>query len=286
MAAEASAMKRFAMAALLPLGAIGIVGAVAASVWFLNGDDGDTPASPRAEATESTESSGAPRLAPESNVCQGILHVPEPGTPRVFPAEYTQRREASGFTIVANAKVDPEALDEAAATVQHVFRNNDLEDELVAEGAYVIVADEDQGVLDLPEFRCLDSARAQSFYSHVCGVADRADYPVVTVNELDLLGNRKGPCGGLNILYHELGHLVQGWTLGPADYIDIRLFFQDAISAGKYKNSYASTNPNEYFAEATQAYFLSAERGSGRDRDWLAEYDPQIYKLVDRLYRD
>lgn len=275
-------MKRLLLALLIPLAAILVVGAAAVAVL---GEDDQATSPAAVEQSESTPSS-APRLAPESNVCQGILHRPEAGTPRTFPAEYTQRREAAGLTVVGNADVESEAMDEAAATIEHFFRNNDLEDGLAAEGAYVIVADSDQGVLDLPEFRCLDNPRTQDFYSHVCGVADRADYPVVTVNELDLLGKRSGPCAGLNILYHEIGHLVQGWVLPHPDYIDVRQFFQDAKNEGKYKNDYAATNANEYFAEATQAYFLSSDPAGKRDRDWLRTYDPQIFELLDRTYRD
>lgn len=275
-------MRRFVLAACLPLFALGIVAGAAFVVLRDRSDS--SPERTRASTGADDGPGGSPRLAPESNVCQGILHVPEPNSPRTFPAEYTQRREASGFIIVANEDVDPAALDEAAATVERVFRNNDLARGLVEEGAYVVVADESQGVLDLPEFRCLDSERNQDFFSHVCGVADRADYPVVTVNELDLLGDREGPCDGLNILYHELGHLVQGWTLGPADYFDVRQFYQDAISAGKYRRAYAATNANEYFAEATQAYFLRLEGPGRRDREWLELYDPQIYELLERVY--
>ncbi len=275
-------MKRLLLALLAPIAAVLVVGAVAFTVLDSD-DDADSPAA--VDSGEATPG-GAPRLAPESNVCQGILHRPEAGTQRTFPAEYTQRREVDGLTVVGNSNVDSEAMDEAAATIEHFFRNNDLEDGLAAEGAYVIVADSEQGVLDLPEFRCLDNPGTQDFYSHVCGVADRADYPVVTVNELDLLGKRSGPCAGLNILYHEIGHLVQGWVLPHVDYIDVRQFFQDARNAGKYRNDYASTNANEYFAEATQAYFLSADPAGNRDRDWLREYDPQIFELLDRTYRD
>jgi alpha-glucosidase len=275
-------MKRLLLFLLIPVAAIAVVG-VAAFAVVDDDDDATSPAAP--EETETTPS-GAPRLAPESNVCQGILHRPEAGMPRTFPAEYTQRREVAGITVVGNSDVDSEAMDEAAGTLEHFFRNNDLEDGLAAEGAYVIVADSDQGVLDLPEFRCLDNPSTQDFYSHVCGVADRADYPVVTVNELDLLGERSGPCAGLNILYHEIGHLVQGWVLPHADYIDVRQFFQDAKNDGKYKNDYAATNANEYFAEATQAYFLSSDPAGHRDRDWLRTYDAQIFELMERTYRD
>ncbi|MBK6320113.1 MAG: hypothetical protein IPF51_15360 [Dehalococcoidia bacterium] len=278
-------MRRFVLAACLPLFAFALV--AGAGVVVLHNQEGRTPdASPAGEGGAEAAGSGLPRLAPESSVCQGILHVPEPGAPRVFPAEYTQRREVGGIMIVANRDVDPSALDEAAVTIERVFRNNDLGDVLAEEGAYVIVAAEDQGVLDLPEFRCLDSASTQDFFSHVCGVADRADYPVATVNELDLRGDRAGPCGGLNILYHELGHLVQGWALAPADYFDIRQFYQDAVNAGKYRRAYAATNADEYFAEATQAYFLRLDGPGKRDREWLKLYDRQIYDLLAAVYGD
>lgn len=276
-------MKRFALFGLMPLGALLLVAGMVAVALAARGSDGDSPADRGTSAAEDPGPSGAPRLAPESNVCQGILHVPAPGEPRTFSPEYTQVREASGFTIVANADVDAKALDEAVETLERVFEHNDLDDLLVTEGAYVIVADQDQGVLDLPEFRCMDTQENQEFYSHVCGVADRADYPVVTVNELDLLGKRSGPCGGLNILYHELGHMVQGWALPPADYFDVRQFYQDSMSAGRYKDEYAARNANEYFAESVQAYFLTQD-GRNRDRDWLEDYDPQMYELLQRTF--
>jgi hypothetical protein len=270
---------------MLPVFALGLV-AAAAGVVLLTRDQGGRTSQTGAvgDSTAPANAGGAPRLAPESNVCQGILHRPAPGSPQTFPGEYTQRSEAAGLAIVANANVDPKAIDEAVRTVERLFRDNDLEGPLAAEGAYVIVADASQGVLDLPEFKCMDSSANQNFFSHVCGIADRADYPVVTVNELDLLGNRRGPCAGLNILYHELGHLVQGWSMGPTDYFDIHQYFQDAVGNGKYKGAYAATNANEYFAEATQAYFLTADPEGKHDRAWLKTYDQQIYELAARVY--
>ncbi|MGE0601361.1 MAG: hypothetical protein AB7J35_18095 [Dehalococcoidia bacterium] len=273
-------MKPLFLAGLLPLSALLIVAAVAAVVVVQGDDSKPAQSSPADAVTPKSE----PRLAPESSVCQGILHVPDPGSPRTFPAEYTQIREVDGLSIVANANVDPAALDNAESTIQRIFAKNDLEKTLAEDGAYVIVADRDQGVLDLPEFRCLDSSSNQAFFSHVCGVADRADYPVVTVNELDLLGDADGPCDGLNILYHELGHLVQGWALNPADYFDIRQYYQDAVGSGKYRGEYASTNANEYFAEATQAYFLTADVEGRHNWLWLQQYDPQIFELLKAIY--
>jgi hypothetical protein len=79
---------------------------------------------------------------------------------------------------------------------------------------------------------------------------------------------------------------VQGWALAPADYFDIRQFYQDAVNAGKYRRAYAATNADEYFAEATQAYFLRLDGPGKRDREWLKLYDRQIYDLLAAVYGD
>lgn len=278
-------MRRVLLAALLPAGALAIVAGLA-GVVVLAGRGADPVASGVETAAPAETPSTLPRLNSEGNVCQGLLRRPDPSAPRVFAAEYTKRVEAAGLAIVANADVNDEALEIARKTVERVFQGNDLEVPLAEEGAYVIVAARDQGVLDLPEFRCLEGPDSQDYFSHVCGVADRADYPVVTVNELDLLGDRSGPCGGLNILFHELGHLVQGWTLPQADYYEIRQLFQDAKNAAKYEGDYAATNANEYFAEATQSYFLDSDPRRSRGRAWLEQYDPAIYDLLVRVYGD
>ncbi|MCC7364235.1 MAG: hypothetical protein IT303_07660 [Dehalococcoidia bacterium] len=271
---------------LLPLAA---AMAVAAMVLTLSPRD-DTGAPGRAATQETSKPSPTPtreasaRLPAEGNVCQGVLHRPAPGAPQTFPALYTQRTDAAGLAIVAPAGVSPEALEIARQTVEHVFAENDLEDILAEEGAYVVVAEPGQRILDLPEFDCLDGTSQTDVFDHACGVADRADYPIVTVNELDLLGDRSGPCAGLNVLYHELGHLVQNWSISPADYIETRILYQAALSAGRYRDAYAATNHHEYFAEATQAYFIHADLRGIQDRDWLERYDPALFELVDRVY--
>lgn len=277
-------MQRLLLAALLPVGALAIVAGLAGVVMLA--DSGADSEGGGETAAHAETPSTLPRLNSEGSVCQGLLRRPDPSEPRVFAPDYTKRVDAAGLAIVANADVSDEALEIARETVERVFQNNDLDVPLAEEGAYVIVASRDQGVLDLPEFRCLESSRSPEYFSHVCGVADRADYPVVTVNELDLLGDRSGPCGGLNILFHELGHLVQGWTLPQADYYEIRQLFQDAKNAGKYEGDYAATNANEYFAEATQSYFLDSDPRRSRGRAWLEQYDPAIYDLLFRVYGD
>jgi hypothetical protein len=274
---------------LLPVFALALVGAAVGTAVLVR-DEGSTPpataaATPTEEPTPTPDTgSTMPRLTPGQNVCQGLLHVPDPREPRTFPAEYTQRRDVLGFTILAMAGVPPEALDVAEATVRDVFKLEETRLPLVEAGAYIVVADRGQRPQDLPEFNCLVEIYGEAFFTHVCGIADRADYPVVTVNAADLLGERDGPCRGLNVLYHELGHLVHGWALSPVEYLDVRIYYQDAVDSHRYgSGAYAMKNPGEYFAEGTQAYFTRNDR-LPRDAAWLRENDPQLYALLEQYY--
>ena len=271
-------------ALLLPVVALAVVCALVLGVaaFRVGSSVRDEAASPGPSPT--AESAGR-AFQPEASVCQGLLHRPDAKASRKLPDVYTKRAEAAGITIVGNKDVSDSAMGQAVKTVERIFKNNDLEQRLAEEGAYLIIAAEKQGVLDLPEFACLGQTTRIDF-NHVCGVADRADYPVATVNELDLVGDHKGPCAGLNILYHEVGHLVQGWTISPADYFDVRRFYQQAIDTGIYKRGtdYATTNANEYFAESTQSYFLWQNVNGSRDRAWLKRNDPDMFSLLMEIY--
>lgn len=266
---------------LLALIAVGF--AVGAIVLAQRADPSETLRSIASPTETPAGATAAPALRPSGSVCQGSIRRPDPGQPRQYPARYSQQREVLGIAVVGSSEVDERALDAAVKTIQRFFANNSLAERLAAEGAYVVIAEEGTALDELPEFACLDAATRDDVHS-ACGIADRADYPVVAVDELDMIGSRRGPCRGLDILYHELGHLVQGWTLAPADYFDVRIFYQAALDAGKYDGMYASRNVNEYFAEGTQAYFLHADTGGARDRAWLRGYDPGLYELLARVY--
>lgn len=272
---------------VIPVFALIIAVAAITGALALRGDDSDDPPSaPDSRVEQTVALSTAPTATPRvaGDVCQDVFKRTESGGERVFNAKYTQVVEAKGISIVAGANVSGEAVENARQTVETVFAGNDLAEPLAAEGAYIIVTDGNEGILDLPEFECLEGGRSSSIIEHACGIADRADYPVATVNEWDLLDDERGPCGGHNILYHEIGHLVQGWSLAPQDYFDVKYYYQAALDSGRYKNYYAATNPNEYFAEATQAYFYSVDQRGAWDRDWLEKYDLDIWRLVDRIY--
>jgi hypothetical protein len=276
---------------LIPIGAFVFVAAMILVTVALSGADSEPAAAvPTATAVPDTPTplpTGGGRVSPELpsiSVCQSVFARREAGGEQQFDPEYTQIRTVLGISIVAGPGVTSDALEAAEETIRRMFLNNDLEQALEEAQAYVIVAEPNQDVLDLPEFSCLEDSFGAEFFERVCGVADRAAFPVVTVNTLDLLGDPSGPCGGVNILFHELGHMIETWAMAPADYFDARLLHHDAVTAGLYEGEYAATNFREYWAEGTQAFFLHSDRSGERDREWLKGYDPALYDLLTEVF--
>jgi alpha-glucosidase len=268
---------------LPPLAMLAVVGMIA--ITQLETDDtsdGSHGVTVVAGGTRGPDDPSASRAA--ATVCEGAFQRPAANAPRSFPAFYTQRRDVEGITVLAGPDVDSKAISAAQTTIHRMFANNTLIDPLIDAGAYVVIYAKNQSVLDLPEFSCLASRFRPGFFDHVCGVADHADYPVATVSELDLEEDPSGPCQGLNVLYHEIGHLVQNYAIGPADYYDVKLDYRDALDAGKYQKQYAATNANEYFAEGAQSYFSSSTPDGKHDRKWLKGYDPSLYDLLARNF--
>ncbi|MEX2080467.1 MAG: hypothetical protein WEC33_02535 [Dehalococcoidia bacterium] len=267
------------------LGACSLVaGLLAALTLALSDIESPDLTAPLAEQ-QATPTPADAATGPDPSVCTGLRSRREPGDPRRFSPEHTQVFDVLGIAVVGNSRVDAEAFEVARETLETMFEGNGLAEILAAQGAYIVIASADQGILDIPEFRCLEEERGPNSFDHICGVADHADYPLASVNELDLLGNPRGPCGGLNILFHEAGHLVQNFAIEHADYIDVRIIYQAALDAGKYEREYAATNSREYFAEGTQSYFHHSDLGGGRDHDALRDYDPELFAMLDHIYR-
>ncbi|MGC8643720.1 MAG: zinc-dependent peptidase, partial [Isosphaeraceae bacterium] len=97
-----------------------------------------------------------------------------------------------------------------------------------------------------------------------------------------------------SMVLHELAHAYHDRVLG-FDNEDVKQAYHQAVASGRYdhvqrnngkvERAYALTDPQEYFAEASEAYF-------GRndfypfDRHDLQKHDPNLFRLLDRVWGD
>jgi hypothetical protein len=115
-----------------------------------------------------------------------------------------------------------------------------------------------------------------------------------TCAEENLLGYPGTRYFGENIFVHEFAHGIMGVAIRTADsalYAEIQAAYKEAMAKGLWKNHYASTNANEYWAEGTQTWFWSNyEYKDGETRvqtpEDLQRYDPKLYELLSRVYAD
>ncbi|MEX2093668.1 MAG: hypothetical protein WD971_13370 [Pirellulales bacterium] len=109
---------------------------------------------------------------------------------------------------------------------------------------------------------------------------------------LDLEGDRYR---AENILVHEFSHTIHNFGLRKVDpAFDERLkkTFDKAVANGLWKNTYAATNHEEYWAEGVQDYF-DCNSNIPRDgvhnhvdtREELQEYDPALFAVIDNVFR-
>ena len=116
--------------------------------------------------------------------------------------------------------------------------------------------------------------------------------------EENLLGYPNTRYWGEHIFVHEFAHAIMGGGIrdvDPAMFAEIRSAYDEAMAAGKYvgmngAKHYATTNPNEYWAEGVQWWFFSnyGECFTGNVKvetpEEFAAYDPKLNELISRVF--
>jgi hypothetical protein len=101
-----------------------------------------------------------------------------------------------------------------------------------------------------------------------------------------------------SFVLHELAHAYHDRVLtGGFANAEIRSAYEEARAGGRYEHverrfgggrtarerAYAMNNPQEYFAESTEAYF-SCNDFHPFTRDELRQHDPGMFQLLGRLW--
>lgn len=99
-----------------------------------------------------------------------------------------------------------------------------------------------------------------------------------------------------NIVVHEFGHAIKNYALEVMDGTfknKVQQLFDKAKASGKWTNTYAGSNADEYWAECIQSYFdVNAPGPVGGNgihndiwnREKLAAYDPEMFALLEQVY--
>ena len=162
---------------------------------------------------------------------------------------------------------------------------------LAAAGAQIHIIGRDQVTTDLPEWRQDKHVPLDEYNGLTRDQRTRGMGGLITsCAEENLLNLPQDRYRGRDICMHEFAHNIEGAGMQRT----VRAMFDNQYQVSKTKglwiNSYAGSNPNEYFAELTMWYFGThgdlnmtgpkPENGP----EGLKKYDPDAYKLFDDFY--
>lgn len=226
---------------------------------------------------------------------------------------YTKHLDAAGIPVLASARAPDEALVAARDIVTGMLAHRpDLASELVRQGYRVAVMAPDETTTDLPEQRgwtrpAADDPRLtrceRIHYAERIGrLTDRQYWdarargmagPLTSAGAENLLAGPRDRYRGENIFVHEFGHdvLAAIRTADPALYARVEQAYALALKQGRWKDEYASTTVDEYWAVGTQFWFNSG-RIVAFDRVHilsdvdLARYDPALAAVLGAAYGD
>ncbi|VTS03244.1 glycoside hydrolase : Uncharacterized protein OS=Dysgonomonas gadei ATCC BAA-286 GN=HMPREF9455_01478 PE=4 SV=1 [Gemmata massiliana] len=196
---------------------------------------------------------------------------------------YKKHIDMNGLSILAAQEVADEALVRTHHIVTHMLAGRpDVLEAMAKHGTRLIIIGKDQVYTDMPEYR--NTPNPAYMNERVRGTGGLGVTSFGEENLLNLAGDRYddesiGVHEFLHTIDAALGRVDVGWRnrLGET--------YKGAVEKGLWKNTYAASNPAEYWAEIAQCYFdcnrvNNWNHGPIATREQLKQHDPDGYELV------
>ena len=228
-------------------------------------------------------------VAPELIDTQDRVVLPPDG----FDPFYKKYINANGIPIVGSNNVQDEAFVRARHTVINmVAKRPDVLAQMVFHRARLGIIADEEVTTDLPEYANEEDLVA--FSERGRGRGGTLYKPFASCAEENIMRNAElDRWYGEDILIHEFAHsihLIGLITAEPGFQDRLDKIYANAQSKGLWKDTYAGTNAEEYFAVCTQAWFQlninTVGDGLIDTREELRTYDPLMYDLLKTVYYD
>ncbi|HVY36737.1 MAG TPA: hypothetical protein VHM31_02345 [Polyangia bacterium] len=220
-----------------------------------------------------------------------MCSVPVTAPPAGTDAFYKKYLGANGIPVQASSAVSDRAVSQACLIVARMTSARaDVRAQLIAQQQRVTLLGVNEVTTDVPEYSNLYTIFPGQDWDRLRGVGATLMIPVSSAGEENVLCTGPDPFAGENVLVQTFATAVLlGVTAADASF-DARLqaAYSDAMNAGKWQNTFAATNPIEYYAEGVQDWFdanpdVSPPDGTHNDVNTRAElraYDPALAALI------
>lgn len=196
-----------------------------------------------------------------------------------------------GVKILGSENVKPEAMTKASEMLEVILANDEIAKRMGNYGCMLGLYGDGEIAYDIPEHRFeYDEA-----YLYVEGFGGTQLASIKDANVLRLRsGSYTTGYPNESILTHEFAHTVKNYGLTYAQQQKVDEVYYSAIQSGKWANSYAGSNPDEYFATISAMWFNAMDdtwdgqwdgvRGPINTRNELKVYDRDAYDMLSEIY--
>ena len=206
---------------------------------------------------------------------------------------YQKHLDVGGLPVVGSSNVSDAALREAAWIVRQMIGDRtDILKAMAENNTRLAVMAFNEYTTDVPEHKHL---RPKVYWDRRArGLGATPSAPAVSCAEENLLCYPGDPYSTENICIHEFAHAIHEMGMKTVDpSFDTRLkdAYESALKEGLWKETYASVNRMEYWAEGVQSWFDDNRENDALHnhvdtREELKQYDPKLARLCNEVFGD
>lgn len=210
--------------------------------------------------------------------------------PSVFKFDkfYEKYLNAAGLPIIGSKAVNDEAFYKTRDVILMMLEKcPSVKAKLIDNNARIAIIGKNELTTDLPEY----NGMGEQMNNRARGFGGTLALPMTSGGEENILCLNNDRYNGEDILIHEFAHTMHlmGISFIDIDFNDkLNTLYSQALSEGLWKDTYAISNPGEYFAEGVQCWFSvnkkeAVANGIHNDintRDKLKLYDPRLHDLI------
>ncbi len=209
---------------------------------------------------------------------------------------YKKYLDANGIPVISSDNVPDEALIKVMEVVNWMMQEiPEVREQIIAFHGRVGIMSKDEVTTDIPEHAFLANDTLINWDTRARGLGGTVAVPISTCAEENVLCYDADPYSTEDIMIHEFAHSIHlmGLMHVYSDFIpELTQAYNQALAAGKWQNTYAATNIEEYWAEGVQNWFdcnSESDPPNGvhnhvNTRAELMEYDMGLYTLLEKYF--
>lgn len=206
---------------------------------------------------------------------------------------YQKYCDVDGIPVLGSTMVRERAMVEAVDKASNMTRNLDpsVLQAMTDNNTRIAIMAESEVTTDIPEHSDLNTAFPDTDWdTRARGLGATNARPASSAGEENLLCLNTDIYSGEDIFVHEFAHTIHIMGMNNIDNsfeTELGRIYDAAMAAGLWADTYAATNPAEYFAEGVQSFYnvnQSPQAGIHNDIDTRAElksYDPDLHDLIE-----